>query len=238
MTAQDDFSLIPPLPSRVAARALVLAAISCRGLIEKKAGDRGAVKLRQEILPWLETVGVAHELEPAETALLSTPLGGLDSKKTINMSWQSEGMVVLAWALGFADLPAVNVECEPSDIANGMGFLGKRQHTPLHSPQLRERAQIETWADTYLTLHWRLRQFSLSPDVMNFVDYVSQCQWASLRLDHLEIQGGDLAIDGMPLDKLESKVFHRTLGITQERHTAFNWLLGFEPIYSEVTNDT
>jgi hypothetical protein len=60
---QDDFSLTPPLPSRVAARALVLAAISCRGLIEKKR---------------------------ATVVLINS----------ISMSWQAEGMVVLAWALG------------------------------------------------------------------------------------------------------------------------------------------
>jgi hypothetical protein len=123
MAAPDDFSLIPPLPSRVAARALILAAISCRGLIEKDAGDPAAEELRQQVLPWLDTIGAVEELEPAETALLSTPLGGLDSKQTINMSWQSDGMVVLAWALGYAELPAVRVECDPSDIANGIGFL-------------------------------------------------------------------------------------------------------------------
>lgn len=57
-------------------------------------------------------------------------------------------------------------------------------------------------------------------------------------MDHLEVQDRELAIDGVQLDNLESKVFRRTLGITQERHTAFNWLLGFEAIYSEVTADT
>jgi Domain of unknown function (DUF4272) len=238
MAAPDDFSFTPPLPGRVAARALVLAAISCRGLIEKDAGNPGAEELRQGILPWLDSIGAAEELEPAETNLLSTPLGGLDHKKTINMSWQSEGMVVLAWALGYAELPAAHVECEPSDIANGMGFLGERKKTPLHSPQLRESAEIEAWADTYLTLHWRLRQFSLSPVTMDFVDYVSKCQWAALQLDHLEIQDRELAIDGVRLDNLESEAFRRTLGITRERHTAFNWLLGFEPIYSEVPADT
>jgi hypothetical protein len=238
MPAPDDSSVTPPLPSRVAARALVLAAISCRGLIEKDAGDRDAEELRLEILPWLDTVGAAEELEPAETDLLSTPLGGLDDKKTINMSWQSEGMLVLAWALGYANLPAFHVECEPSDIASGMGFLGERQRTPLHSPQLRGLAEIEASADLYLTLHWRLREFSLRPVTMDFVDYVARSRWGALRLDHIEIQDRDLAIDGTRLDKIEAKQLHRTLGITQERHTAFNWLLGFEPIYSEVTADT
>jgi hypothetical protein len=238
MSDSDDFSLTPPLPSRVAARALVLAAISCRGLIEKDAGKRGAEELRHKILVWLDAVDAADEAEPAEIALLSAPLGGLDAKKVVNMSWQSEGMVVLAWALGYAELPDVHVECEPSDIANRMGFLAERRRTPLHSPRLRELGEIETWADIHLALHWRLREFSLSPATMDFVDYVSRCQWGTLRLDNLEIQDKDLAIDSIRLDRLTVEQFRRTLSITRERHIAFNWLLGLELIYSEVTADT
>ncbi len=90
-------------------------------------------------------------------------------------------------------------------------------------------AQIETWANTYLTLHGRLREFSLRPITIVFVDCVSKCKWASLHLDHLEIQDKDPAIGGVRLDKLEPHVFCRSLGITHERHTAFHWLLGFEP---------
>lgn len=238
MSDADDFSLTPPLPSRIAARALVLAAISCRGLIEKDAGKPSAEELRQEILRWLDAIDAADEAEPSEIALLSTPLGELDSKKAISMSWQSEGMVVLAWALGYAELPAVHMECEPSTIANRMGFLAERPLTPLRSPQRRELEEIEAWTDIHLTLHWRLREFSLRPVTINFVDYVSQCRWATLRLDHLEIQDGDLAINGTRLDKLPVEQFRRILGITHERHVAFNWLLGLETIYSEVTADT
>jgi hypothetical protein len=85
-------------------------------------------------------------------------------------------------------------------------------------------------SDTYLTLHWRLRKFSLRPGTMDFVTYVSECQWARLLLDHLETRDRDLAIDGVRLDKLEDHAFRRMLSITQGRHTAFNWLLGFEPV--------
>jgi hypothetical protein len=109
---------------------------------------------------------------------------------------------------------------------------------PHYTPQMREWAQIETWANTYLKLHWRVREFSLRPITIDFVDYVSKCKWASLHLDHLELQDKDLAIGGVRLDKLESHVFCRSLGVTHERHTAFHWLLGFEPTDSEVTADT
>jgi hypothetical protein len=160
--------------------------------------------------------------------LLSTRMAR--NPRAMEASWRSEGMVVLAWALSHAKLPVFQTECDPSGVANGMGFLGNRQHTPLHCSQLRSWMEIETWADTYLTLHWRLRKFSLRPGTMDFVTYVSECQWARLLLDHLETRDRDLAIDGVRLDKLEDHAFRRMLSITQERHTAFNWLLGFKPV--------
>jgi hypothetical protein len=238
MTDGDEFVLNPPNASRVAARALALSAVCCRALIERDAHDPGAEELRQKVISWLEGIGVAGELESAETLLLSTPVGKLDQETTKNAGWRSEGMVVLAWSLGYAELTTVHSECEPSDIANKMGFLDELANTPLRSPRLRDRSEIEAWADTYLTLHWRLRQFSSESKPMDFVKFVSECAWGPLRLDHLDTSNSDLAIGGVRLDKVEHAVFRRSLSITQERHQAFNWLLGFEPVYSQVTTDT
>jgi hypothetical protein len=38
----------------------------------------------------------------------------------------------------------------------------------------------------------------------------------------LKTQGKDLAMDGVRIAKLEANAFRRTLGITQERHAAFD----------------
>jgi uncharacterized protein DUF4272 len=238
MSNTDEFIPNPPDASRVAARALVLSAVCCRALIEEDARDPGAEELRQKVIGWLEAIGVAGELESAETSILSTPLGKLDQKTRRDAGWKSEGMVVLAWSLGYAELPPVHGECEPSDIANKMGFLDELANTPLRSPRLRDSLEIEGWAETYLTLHWRLRQFSSEPEPMDFVKFVSECAWGPLRLDYLETLNRDLAIEGVRLDKVEYAVFRRSLSIAQERHQAFNWLLGFEPVYSHVTTDT
>jgi hypothetical protein len=167
MSDTDEFVPNPPDASRVAARALVLAAVCCRALIESDAHDPGAEELRQKVIGWLDAIGAAGELEPKETSLLSTPLGKLDQKTRRDAGWKSEGMVVLAWSLGYAELPPVHSECEPSDIANKMGFLDELPNTPLRTPRLRDRQEIEAWADTYLTLHWRLRQFSSEPEPMD-----------------------------------------------------------------------
>jgi len=202
----NDFEPMPPAAERVAARAMVLSAVSCRALIEKDAGKPGAEEFRQRLLPWLEIVGAAEELEQPEIDLISTPLGELDKEKRLDASWQAEGMAALAWVLGAAELPPVQIQCEPSDVANAMGFLDDRENTPLNNPRLREAVEIEKRTDTYLTLHWRLRQFSIDPSPMDFRASVLACKWASMRLDELEIVENDLAIDGVRIDKVKEKL--------------------------------
>ncbi len=236
--AEMNLDLPPPSPERVAARAVVLAAVSCRGLIEKDASNPRAEDLRQRVCSWLRELGVIDEAEEHERSLLFTPLGSLADKSTIDASWRSEGMVVLGWALGVLELPPYDEACEPSDSANFLGFLQERTSTPLADPRLRPAANIEHWTDAYLTLHWRLRQYSLHPEVIDFSSYVESCTWGPLTLAELQLTDGDLSIAGDRLDRVSEPVFRRTLSITQERHQAFNWLLGEEPIYSQVTADT
>jgi hypothetical protein len=82
------------------------------------------------------------------------------------------------------------------------------------------------------------RQFSVHPGPLDFIEYASKCSWGPLRLDTLELQDNDLAIAGVRIDKVEYVRFREALSISQERHQALNWLLGLEPIYSQVTTDT
>src|SRR5579871_6385568 len=139
---------------------MVLSAVACRALIEKDAGKPGAEKLREDVVQWLTNIGIAGEMEAAEATLLSTPLGKLDRRSAIDASWSAEGMVVLAWVLGRASLPMFDVQCEPSEVANAMGFLAERESTVLPHPLLRDASEVSVGEETYLTLHWRLRQFS------------------------------------------------------------------------------
>ena len=233
-----DETPTPPTPDRVGARALVLSAVSCRALIEKDAGKPGAEQLRKNVIKWLKRIGVSDEMERSEAALLSTPLGKLDKKTTIDASWISEGMVVLAWVLGCVPLPPFYSECEPSDVANAMGFLGERENTVLQRLRLRDSGEVAVYEETYLTLHWRLRQFSTESRPMDFAAYVSSCKWGPLRLDQLELCEGDLAVAGVRIDRLDYALFRKTLSIVQQRHQAFNWLIGWDSIYSQVTTDT
>jgi hypothetical protein len=234
----DGFIPTPPTPERVTKRALVLAAVSCRGVIENDPDPEGAEGLRNRLLPWLEAVGAATELEDRERQMLSAPIGLLDRKASLNASWQSEGMTALAWALDCIELPPFYEQCDPAETAAKMGFLRTLEETPLSKPFLQPADQIGALADSYLTVHWRLREQTLRPRHMDFVEYVAQCNWGPLHLDGVETVEGDLAVKGTPLNRLKENQFREALSITQERHHALNWLRGFEELYSLVTTDT
>jgi hypothetical protein len=76
------------------------------------------------------------------------------------------------------------------------------------------------------------------PGPTDLVDYVAKSTWAELNLEGLDVLDNDLAIDGVRIDKVEHGRFRNVLSLTQERHQAFNWLLGFETLFSHVTTDT
>lgn len=234
----DSVENPPPSPERVAKRALVLAAVSCRGVIENDPNPEGAEGLRARLLPWLDEVGASAELEDQERQLLAAPIGSLDPKTSLAAGWQSEAMAALAWALDCIELGLFFEQCDPAETAGKMGFLNSVAMTPLPSPFLRPAEQIAALADSYLTVHWRLREQTLRPRHMDFVEYVANCDWGALHLDGLEVVDGDLAVNGTPINQLEKSQFREALSITQERHQALNWLRGFEQVYSQVTTDT
>jgi len=147
-------------------------------------------------------------------------------------------MVVLAWALGRAELPPYDEPCVPYRIGPYVGFLAEYGETVLVDAGLRPHAEIEHWADTYWALHWRLRQYGLDRSTIDFARAAAAAWFGPVETSDLKTIDGDLAIAGERIDRVSDLQYHEAVSIAQERHQAFNWLLGFEPVYSQVTTDT
>jgi hypothetical protein len=230
--------LAPPSAARVAKRAIALIAVVCRGMLDLDRDRREAEARRLHLSAWLERVGAADELEERENALIATVHGLLDEQNFLDSVWRSEGMLVLAWSLGRTDLLSYDTQCDSSAVVAKLGFLAERCETVLAAPMLRERAEIEHWANTYLTLHWRLRQYRLNPEPIDFAAYAAACKWGPLTVAELSLIDDDLAIRGERIDRVDDDTRDRAYSAVQERHQAFNWLLGQTPVYSEVSTDT
>jgi hypothetical protein len=234
----EDEESLPPEPARVAARAMILSAVAHRGLVEDDEDRQGAEVRRGEVCRWLARLGVEGELEEAENFLLRTPIGQLDRRNAVDASWRSEGMVVLAWALGRAELPRYDEPCVPSEVANELGFLAERSGTALAAPSLRAREDIEDLAGTYLAIHWRLVEYQLRRAFFDFAGFLPRWTLGPLRPSELDLIDRDLGIRGERIVRAPEESYYQTVSITQERHRAFDWLIGFEPVYSEVPTST
>jgi len=193
---------------------------------------------RLHVCEWLDHLGVMEELEQSEMNLLNTPYRMLDQRAVVNAEWRGEGMLVLAWALGRSELVRYDQVCDSGEVGCALGFMYERSETVLAKPVLRDSGEIGRWRDTYLTIHWRLRQYQLHPEPIDFPDLVSWFNWGPLRLDDLDLVDGDLAICGRRIDRISFDEFAQTFSIVIERHKAFNWLLGAAGVYSAVSTDT
>ena len=238
MATGDERPPRPPSADRVARRALVLAALTCRGGIEGDAGNAEAEQFRGEVVAWAREVGLESELEAHELEVLETPLGGLTARQHIDSGWRSEGLAVLAWALRRHDLPPYDRQVDGYVVAESLGFRRPREATVLASPRLRPHAEIVTMADVLLALHWRLRQYSLRPERLDFRRVAARMFFGTQPLAGLRLRDGDLEIAGRPLFETSEDSWRTAMSIARERQQAANWLLGEEPVYSLVTCDT
>ena len=233
-----DEAPVPPTPLRVAQRALVLCAVSCRGFIEDGAGDEGAEGLAVRLLPWLREQGLAGELEPHEADLLATKLGALDPQARTNATWRSEGLAVLAWALGRHGLPAYDEQVDPREVAESLGFLEDGAGALLAAPRLRPQAELDAYRHAVFSLHWRLRQFGIDGKAMDFAEFAGRAWFGPMSLEGLRLIERDLAIGAVPIARAGRDDYRRCASTAQERHQAANWLHGYGAVYSDVDTST
>lgn len=240
MKGEDIQEPPPPTAAKVARRAIALSVVSCRGTIEGEHADpKGTADLAKRSRDWLIAVGCEGELSDWERRLLDTPFGGLSERDQINASWLSEAVAVLAWALGKFELPGYEDQCDPAGAANSLGFLQPTKETVLDRPELREAAALREYNEFIYNLHWRLRNFSLNRRGYDF-ESLAEKAWGKPVLRYgLMIAERDLCINGAPISRADEGDWRRAVSITQERHRASNWLIGYasEDFY-EVTTDT
>ena len=230
---------MPPAPQRVAARALVLCAVVCRGFIEQEPKSRDNESLRRRVLDWLDGLKLLPEAEPGELTLLRAPLGTLPVQDAVDAGWRCEGLAVLAWALQASPLPGYDEEVEPKAAAEALGFLWAEEAGELlAAPTLRPAAELERVGRQLFALHWRLTEFSLRPKSMYFGAYAKDAWFGPLDVSYVRLQQGDLAVGPQPIIRATPEEVGALASVARERHEAINWLLGQAPLYSRVSADT
>jgi hypothetical protein len=227
----------PPSGERVATRALVLAAVCCRGMLELDA-DPGSEEFWRKVFAWWKDlpVDVRRECELEEFELLDAPFRSAPQQLVVNASWRAESLAVLAWALGRSSLPRHDEQVEPAQIARSVGFL--EQHVDSQPPTLRLRPELEAYREVAFAVHWRLREFSLNPRELDFQAFARSAWFGPLSLEGVALVDGDLAISGDPIGRAPASAIRLVTSIARERHLAANWLVDATLPFSETDTST
>src|ERR1700722_15475311 len=116
----ENAEFAEPTAEAVHRRALTIAYLTCRAMID---ADPRAAENSGHVLTFIKGVGLEGSLEPAEARLLAAPHGSLSEMQQAETSWLVEGMAVLAWALGKAELPRWDEKCDPRTVSVAVGMF-------------------------------------------------------------------------------------------------------------------
>lgn len=232
----EDDAIAPPTPDRVARRALALTAVTVRAILEQDKDNSSAQGMCRDLLAWVGDIGIDDEFEPDEWEVLQRPLGRLESQRQVNSTWRLEGLVVLAWALGRFHVPPHDQLVNLNDLWGSLGLLDREAAADLLAdPELRPRTEIRALRNRLFAVHWRLRNYHMKPEIMDFAEYARTCWFGPLDIAGLPLVGGDLALQGRRIDHASADAFSTAHSAAQERHQAINWLWEGPARYSEAS---
>lgn len=228
-----------PSQRRVASRALVLAAVAARGLIEKDGPPEEYEADRKEIISWIEAVGISDELEPDEWKVLQLPVGSLERQAMVDATWRTEGLAVLLWALRRMELSPYDQQVNPGELFGTIGYWDENAgHEFLNSAEIRSLEELLALQTTLLALHWRLVEFSLRPEPLDFRKFARDGWMGPFDLTPFHLIDDDLSMGHFAISKAPMEMVKSVRSCANERHLAINWLMGYSQIYSETDTST
>ncbi len=233
-----DIELAPPTQDRIRQRAWAMSAVICRSFIETFEDSTEAAALHSRVLEWIDGLNLRPELESGELSTIAADIGSLDRQVMVDATWRSEGLAVIAWALQASDLPAHDQMVDPSVVANSVLFLDDDAINRAGELRLRGADELDCFAEIQLAIHWRIREFSLRPQAMDFRSFAENSWFGPLSVEGVALAEDDLAIDDLPIARASEERLRQCQSIASERHQAINWLRGWHEIYSEVDTST
>lgn len=232
----EDDAEDPPTPERVARRALALTAVTARAILEQDVANPEAAGTYQDLVKWVGEIDIGDELEPDEWEVVQRPLGKLDPQQQANATWRLEGLVVLAWGLGRYELPPHDQLVQLNPLWRSLGLLDAEAARQLVAgATLRTRDEINTLRNRLFALHWRLRNYRIKPEPMDFGEFARTCWFGPLDLTGLPLVDGDLGLRGDRIDRADPGLVGSAHSTAQERHQAANWLWEGPDLYSQAS---
>ena len=201
-------------------------------------GNKPAYSLEQ-LRDWVASSSFSNEFEAAEKSMVEADAGALSQQATIEAIWRLEGMIVLCWALGLAEIPKYDSLVDVDSILGALYFLdADATNTCVEQAKLRNSDELNTYNEQVLAWHWRIRDFGVRPVAMDYEKMEEECWFGKFDLSWADLVDRDLAIDGVPIASAPEDRVGTVGSAALERHIASNWLSGGDVVYSEVDTAT
>jgi len=215
--------------AEVLRRAIVMTAVAFRASLEVTSHPRSD-QLSQRLLPWLETLGLISDLDPAEHGLLATAFGGLEASQRTDANWSGEGANVMCWALHLTTRPPDHELVDPAILFDQLGILRADPRLAFPDITLRPPHEISDFHIRVETLRTALQLARTDASLRSTIRNV----WLS-RLSELGLQGrdGDLDEAGQRVATWSSEERRRAAGLCFVRSVATSWLVDGRRAYFE-----
>ncbi len=220
----------------MALRTLALAAVACRGALERDGPQVQAYELHRQIHQWLIQVGVDGEFEDAERQLFLQPLGTLSDTQRMTAALHGTATGVLGWGLKAVDLPEIDTEVDVLAVIDQLGWLNPQAAGLLNTLRLRARTDMVALAEQLEVTQWWLEHSAAGSKPASLAHFKSVSDSANATGMRLGPDGTPW-IDGAPLTQASKE---RALQITlsvRTRRRALLWLLGQAELYSTIDTD-
>ncbi|MEM9212923.1 MAG: DUF4272 domain-containing protein [Cyanobacteria bacterium P01_F01_bin.150] len=235
---EKDLEIGRPSETRVQRRAWAIGAVVSRSFVETLDDPIEAERLYARLIHWISTMELYSELEPSERGMMEADIGSLDPQTVANGLWRSEGLAVLAWSLNAIEMPQHDQMVDPAEVANSLFLLEDDAKHRAQALTLRSADKLDRFSDMQLAVHWRIRDFAIRRQAMNFRVFAETAWFGPLKVDGISFSDDDLAIDNVPISRAPADRFYQCQSIARERHQAINWLRGVAQTYSEVDTST
>jgi hypothetical protein len=254
-----------PSQDIVARRALCLGALIMRGVFEQGVQQFHEMELTADALVmvrekhaelvgnvkrWLSDEGLTQHQSDEEKRLFSISVGQWEHQDIINVSWRTQSLAVLLWALSVIDaIPPYDEEIDDKPILKKIELF-KPSADFFVKIKLRNKEQLEKARSVAELWHWRARTTQLLN--LNSLSYESDTgagltfkqvikiasEKGSEAGDLPKPMDGDFPAFGKAYKYLDEHEYSLATSISMERHFALNWLCGYSADWDETPTDT
>jgi uncharacterized protein DUF4272 len=244
-SSEDDETVeIEPRPAAlVARRATLIAAILRRAAVElgvDGTDDRAAERF--DLARWTAAEGLPALATEEETAILTAPLGGLDPLLIEAATWDAEGLIALAWSLGFVEpMPPYDEIANPLAALNALPAPWDSIAQFARSAKLRSIEELATERERAEVWRWRALMETLKRDA----DANRQREWETtiheFAREAVEVgliagsKDDDFPLRNRPYRRISDDDLDELAEIARQRLRALNWTCGFGESWQDET---